>query len=153
TKEQKGFDPKLFEHWLDYLVGWAEIDAVCTNKYTITEIPGNLAAWKKILTRLSKNANINKRRAALVFLCSPLRVNPDPRLPTVAFPIITRLKKEKEVIITRAISWVLRSMVKHHRQALTEYLSEHEATLPAIAVRETRVKLKTGTKGGRRTVK
>jgi hypothetical protein len=30
------------------------------------------------------------------------------------------------------------------------YLDEHEPTLPRIAVRETRVKLETGTKSGRR---
>src|ERR1700749_1844574 len=53
TKEQKQFDPKLFDRWLDELVGWAEVDAVCTGKYCITEIPSNVSQWKKILTALS----------------------------------------------------------------------------------------------------
>jgi 3-methyladenine DNA glycosylase AlkD len=148
TKAQKQFNPRIFVKWLDHLVGWAEVDAVCTGKYTITEIPGNLSAWKKILDQLSKSDNINKRRAAIVFLCSPLRTSTLHDLPKIAFPIINRLTHEKEVIITRAISWVLRSMVKHHRDALVQYLNKYESTLPAIAVRETKIKLKTGRKGG-----
>jgi 3-methyladenine DNA glycosylase AlkD len=59
------------------------------------------------------------------------------------------LKGEKEIIITRAISWVLRSMVKHHRKALENYLKKNEKTLPAVAVRETKIKLDTGTKSGK----
>jgi len=150
TKEQRQFDPKLFDKWLDQLVGWAEVDAVCTGKYCITEIPENITQWKKILTAFSKSRNINKRRASIVFLCSPLSQCDDPALAEIAFGNIDRLKSEKEIIITRAISWVLRSMVKHHRRALEMYMKQNEKTLPAIAVRETKIKLATGTKGGKK---
>jgi len=146
TKEQKQFDPKLFDRWLDHLVGWAEIDSVCTGKYCNTEIPGNIAVWKKILTGFAKSKNINKRRASIVFLCSPLSQFSDGELAELALANVDKLKSEKEIIITRAISWVLRSMVKHHRKALEKYLKENEQTLPSIAVRETKIKLKTGKK-------
>jgi 3-methyladenine DNA glycosylase AlkD len=149
TKEQKQFDAKLFDKWLDHLVGWAEVDSVCTGKYCISEIPGNLSVWKKILVGFSKSKNINKRRASIVFLCSPLSQSNDPQLAEIAFENIERLKGEKEIIITRAISWVLRSMVKHHRKALENYLKKNEKTLPAVAVRETKIKLDTGTKSGK----
>ena len=149
TKDQKQFDPKLFDRWLDHLVGWAEVDSVCTGKYCISEIPDNIPVWKKILTGFSKSKNINKRRASIVFLCSPLAQNTDPRLAEIAFDNIDRLKTEKEIIITRAISWVLRSMIKHHRKALELYMKKNEKTLPAIAVRETKIKLSTGTKSGK----
>jgi 3-methyladenine DNA glycosylase AlkD len=148
TADQKQFDPKLFDRWLDHLEGWAEIDSVCTGKYCITEIPDHIPEWKKILTGLSKSKNINKRRASIVFLCSPLAQCDDPRLAEIALANTDRLKGEKEIIITRAISWVLRSMVKHHRKALENYMKESEKTLPSIAVRETRIKLKTGKKTG-----
>jgi 3-methyladenine DNA glycosylase AlkD len=150
TKEQKQFDPTLFDKWLDHLVGWAEVDSVCTGRYCTTEIPENVPAWKKILTGFAKSENINKRRASIVFLCSPLSQWDDPKLADIALTNVDRLKGEKEIIITRAISWVLRSMVKHHRKALESYLKKNEKTLPAIAVRETKVKLMTGTKGGKR---
>jgi 3-methyladenine DNA glycosylase AlkD len=146
TKEQKQFDPKLFDEWLDHLEGWAEVDAVCTGKYCITEIPTNIPKWKKILTAFSKSKNINKRRASIVFLCSPLSQSDDARLAEIAFDNIDRLKSEREIIITRAISWVLRSMVRHHKKALEKYLKKNERSLPAIAVRETKIKLTTGTK-------
>jgi 3-methyladenine DNA glycosylase AlkD len=146
TKDQKQFNPRLFDKWLDHLVGWAEIDSVCTGKYCNTEIPENITTWKKILTGFSKSKNINKRRASIVFLCSPLSQFDDKELADLAFANIERLKSEKEIIITRAISWVLRSMVKHHRKALEKYLKENEKSLPSIAVRETKIKLKTGKK-------
>lgn len=148
TKDQKQFDPKLFDQWLDHLVGWAEVDTVCTGKYCISEIPENIPVWKKILAKLVKSKNINKRRASIVFLCSPLSQSDDPRLAEMAIENIEKLKGEKEIIITRAISWVLRSMVKHHRKALENYLKKNEKSLPAIAVRETKIKLVTGTKSG-----
>lgn len=153
TRDQKQFDPKLFDKWLDHLVGWAEIDAVCTGKYCISDIPGNIPAWKKILTGFAKSKNINKRRASIVFLCSPLSQSDEPALADIAFANIDKLKHEKEIIITRAISWVLRSMVKHHRKALENYMKKNEKTLPAIAVRETNVKLKTGKKSGLRQLR
>lgn len=146
TKDQKQFDPKLFDKWLDHLEGWAEVDAVCTGKYCITEIPENIPQWKKILAAFSKSKNINKRRASIVFLCSPLSQCDNPALAEIAFENIDRLKGEKEIIITRAISWVLRSMVKFHRKSLEGYLKKNEKSLPAIAVRETKVKLLTGKK-------
>jgi 3-methyladenine DNA glycosylase AlkD len=59
---------------------------------------------------------------------------------------VTELKSEKAVLITKAISWVLRSMVKHHKTLVTQYVKENKDTLPAIAVRETLIVLKTGKK-------
>lgn len=150
TKAQRGFDPWHFDRWLDHLVGWAEVDAVCTGKYCITEIPANITTWKKILRHLCTSDNINKRRASIVFLCSPLSQNGDPRLAAIAFANVRKLSREKEVIITRAISWVLRSMVKHHKKALQLFLKDHGKSLPSVAVRETIIKLKTGTKTKRK---
>lgn len=147
TRAQREFDPSCFDRWLDQVIGWAEVDAVCTGAYTNTAIPENFAVWKKLLTKLSRSKNINKRRASIVFLCSPLRRVDDPRLARLALDNVDRLKHEKEILITKAISWVLRSMVTHHRVRLQQYLKKNEASLPAIAVRETKTKLRTGRKG------
>jgi 3-methyladenine DNA glycosylase AlkD len=146
TLDQRKFDPALFDQWLDHLIGWAEVDAVCTGDFTITEIPANWGAWKKLLTKFSNDCNINKRRAALVLLCSPVRRVKDERLAEVAFRNIDRLKSEKAILITKAISWLLRSMVKHYKADVASYVTRTADTLPKIAVRETMVKLKTGKK-------
>lgn len=146
TREQRTFDPKVFDRWLDHLVGWAEVDAVCTGKYTITEIPAQWKKWKPLLIRFSKSKNIHKRRASLVLFCSPVSQVRDEHMAAVVFENINRLKHEKEVLITKAISWVLRSMVKHYKGELKKFLQEEGDTLPPVARRETLVKLKTGRK-------
>ena len=149
TPDQRKFDPNVFNTWLDHLVGWAEVDSVCTGDYTVTEISGQLKKWKLLITKFSKSKNINKRRASLVLLCSPLRNLTDDRLADLALATIEKLKHEKEILITKAISWVLRSMEKNYRKSLENYLKENADTLPKIAVRETMMKLKTGVKNKR----
>lgn len=146
TLPQRQFDPAIFDSWLDHLVGWAEVDAVCTGDFTITQLPADWPRWKKLLNKLSKDPNINKRRASLVFFCSPVSRVKDARLEEMAFRNIERLKSEKEILITKAISWVLRSMIKHYRESVSVYLKECGGSLPKIAVRETLTKLKTGRK-------
>jgi 3-methyladenine DNA glycosylase AlkD len=146
TADQRKFNPERFDSWLDHVIGWAEVDSLCSGAYTVTEIPQNFKAWKKLLVRFSKSKNINKRRASLVFLCAPLRSISHNFLADVALDNIDRLKHEKEILITKAISWLLRSMVKHHRKDVEKYLKKNLDVLPAIAVRETLTKLKTGRK-------
>jgi len=150
TADQRKFDPSLFDVWLNYLVGWAEVDSLCTGKYMEAEIPAQWPAWKKLILDFSKNKNINKRRASLVVFCSPLRSTKDDRLPDFAFMIIDRLKHENEILITKAISWVLRNMEKNYRKQLKAYLRKNKDSLPKIAVRETMAKLDTGVKNKKR---
>jgi 3-methyladenine DNA glycosylase AlkD len=146
TPEQGAFDPKLFGNWLDHLEGWAEIDAVCTGAYTIKQIPAAWKKWSLFLKKLSVDKNIGKRRASLVFLCSPIAHSDTEDMAEVALENIERLKSEKEVLITKAISWLLRSMIRHHKKTVAKYVKQNRDTLPKIAVRETLVKLKTGVK-------
>lgn len=146
TEVQRKFDPALFDAWLEHLVGWAEVDSVCTGKYSTSEIPANWKKWKTLLIKFSKSTNIQKRRASIVLLCSPLRKPGNEALVDVAFENVDRLKREKEILITKAISWVLRSMEKNYRKMLKEYLTANKENLPKIAVRETMMKLKTGKK-------
>jgi len=146
TPDQRKFNPTVFDKWLDYLVGWAEVDAVCTGNYTVTEIHTQWKVWKPQLNKFARSKNINKRRASLVLLCSPLRKGQDDRLADQALATVEKLKHENEILITKAISWVLRSMVKNYRQKLELYLQQHGDTIPKIAFRETMVKLKTGKK-------
>jgi 3-methyladenine DNA glycosylase AlkD len=146
AKEQRKFDPRIFDRWLNHLQGWAEVDSVCTGNFTITSIPAEWKKWKPILTKFSKDKNIHKRRASLVLLCSPIRYLDDDDVVNTAFTNIERLKSEKEVLITKAISWLLRSMVKNFKSEVAAYVKQNKDTLPAIAVRETMAVLKTGKK-------
>ena len=93
--------------------------------------------------------NVHKRRAGLVLLTEPLRESADPRLARLAFANIGKLKGDKDILITKAVSWLLRALIKHHRQEVERYLKDNSNSLPKIALRETRNKLKSGHKSGK----
>jgi 3-methyladenine DNA glycosylase AlkD len=150
TAEQRNFDPNYFDEWLDHMVGWAEIDSLCTGKNLAEDIPAHWSSWKKVIQSFPKSKNISKRRASIVLLCSPLSQVQDNRLEQMAFRNINLIKSEKDVLITKAISWVLRSMVKHYAEDVKEFIKNNKETLPKIATRETLTKLKTGTKTKRK---
>lgn len=147
-KHLEEFDPKILDQWLNQLQGWAEVDTLCYGHFNVDRMLENWPVWKKVLNSLNKSKNINKRRASIVLLCKPLTRSNDERVSRQAFQMIDVLKSEKEVLITKAISWTLRSMIKLHRTELEKYLSKNKTSLPAIAVRETSIKLKTGRKNG-----
>lgn len=138
--------PLQLDKWLDHLVGWAEIDSLCQNVFQADEVLADWPAWKRFLQKLARDKNINKRRAALVFLTRPVHVSDDPRFAALAFENIERLKHERDIIITKAVSWLLRCMTTHHKQAVAAYVAKNSESLPAIAVRETLRKIKTGKK-------
>ena len=146
TPDQRKFKPALFDQWLDHLEGWAEIDALCTGRYSATEVVNQWNKWKPLLVKFSKSKNINKRRASIVFFCSPLSKVESKEISQTALEIVDTLKDEREVLITKAISWILRSMVRYNRKMVEIYLKENSASLPKIALRETLVKLETGKK-------
>lgn len=150
TKAQRNFDPAIFDHWLDHLVGWVEVDTLCTGHFVKKQLPVHWPKWKKVILKLSRDPNINKRRASLVLFCSVVAHVHDEAIADTAFKIVERLKGEKEVIITKAISWVLRTMIRHHRERVSTYLAENADSLPKIAVRETKRKLLTGRKNAGR---
>jgi 3-methyladenine DNA glycosylase AlkD len=142
--------PKDVERWVGRLNGWAEIDCLCQNLFTWQDMAADWPAWRAMIGRLRRSDNINKRRAALVLLNGPVKASDDPRLLELAFEGLDGLKGERHILITKAVSWLLRSLTARHGEAVKAYLERNAASLPAIAVRETRAKLTTGTKSGRR---
>ena len=145
-EHRKKLDLGKLGEWLEHLSGWAEIDNLCQSMFSEKEVLANWSAWQTLLRNFSKSDNISKRRASLVLLLKSFRTSDDVRLQSFNLKTIDLLKHEKDILITKAVSWSLRTMIKHHRNAVASYLSENEKNLPAIAVRETKKKLATGTK-------
>lgn len=143
---KKTLKPDIINHWLDHLVGWAEIDSLCQNVFTAEELLSDWKGWKSFIQKLAIDTNINKRRASLVLLTGPTHRSDDERLRNVAFETIDKLKNEKPIIITKAISWLLRDMSSRHKKEVEMYLTKNESSLPKIALRETWRKIKTGKK-------
>lgn len=145
-KLRKQLAPILLDDWLSYLEGWAEIDTTCQSVFSAEELLSRWNEWRTLIVKLSKKENINKRRASLVLLTGTVVHSNDPRLSTLAFETIDRLKTEKSILITKAISWLLRDLTKNHQALVVKYLEKNKATLPKIAIRETMSKIQTGKK-------
>lgn len=143
---RKKLSPVLLDKWLSNITGWAEIDSTCQSNFTAKEMLVKWEKWRTLIDRLCRNGNINKRRAGLVLLTKGVRGSRDKRLSNLAFHSIERLKSEKDILITKAISWLLRDLIVNHRREVEEYLNENLTNLPKIVVREVIRKLETGKK-------
>ncbi|HUZ13838.1 MAG TPA: DNA alkylation repair protein [Caulobacteraceae bacterium] len=141
--------PAMVEDWLARLDGWAEVDSLCASVFGAQDMIADWTGWRVLVERLGEDPDIDKRRAALVLLTTPTRTSNDARFAALAFETIERLKGERDIRVTKALSWLLRSMAARHAPAVGAYVDENASLLPAIAVRETRIKLATGTKSGR----
>lgn len=142
----KNFNPKHLDLWLNYTCGWAENDVLCQSNFSSEIVLNNWSNWQKFLKDFNQSKNINKRRASLVLLTKSLRQSDDPRLSELAFQNIENLKSEKEILITKAVSWLLRSLVSFHKDEVLNYLAKNKETLPKIAYREAFSKATTGRK-------
>jgi len=151
-KLRKQLDPLILDSWLDRVEGWAEVDGICQSNFTAQELLSDWETWQKLFATFVQDANVHKRRASLVLLTGPVKKSADQRLVDLAFTHIDNLKSEKHILITKAISWLLRDLIKNHRQRVAQYLEENEAFLPKIALREAQNKLLTGKKSLRSSV-
>ncbi len=142
----KSFAPKYLDLWLNYTCGWAENDVLCQSNFSSEILLSNWNDWQKILKEFNQSPSINKRRASLVLLTKSLRQSDDSRLSKIAFENIENLKSEKEILITKAVSWALRALVKYHRDDVLDYLEKNKNNLPKIAYREALSKALTGKK-------
>ncbi len=145
-KLRKQLKPDLINNWLENTEGWAEIDSLCQSVFPAEQILNDWTAWKKLISGLLKSNKIQKRRASLVLLTGPVKKSPDVRLSGLAFANISVLTAEKAILITKAISWLLRDLIKNHRKEVADYLKQNSDKLPKIAIRETMRKLRTGRK-------
>ncbi|MDP3093763.1 MAG: DNA alkylation repair protein [bacterium] len=143
---KKQMDIWLLDKWLNLTCGWCEVDSLCQANFGAELILNRWPEWKALLEKFFQDKNIHKRRASLVLLTKSTRESADPRLAKMTFANIEKLKSEKRVLITKAISWLLRSLTKHHKKEVAAYLKKNQGGLPKIAVRETLRKLETGRK-------
>lgn len=145
-KLRRQTDPENIDKWLTGAEGWGEVDSLCQSTFSSKEVSENWTKWKKLLNKLVLDKDIHKRRASLVLLVKPVRGCDDSRLMKMAFENLDKLKGERDILITKAVSWLLRDMVKNYKKAVEEYLDKNMDILPKIALRETRNKLSTGKK-------
>lgn len=131
------------EKWVLHSNGWAECDSICQSLFQGKEIPPRWDEWQKTIRKFSKSKNIQLRRASLVLQTKPTRESSNSELRELAYETIERLKHEKETLVTKAVSWLLRSLARQDKKEVFRYLQKNKESLPKIAYRETMKKLKT----------
>jgi 3-methyladenine DNA glycosylase AlkD len=144
-------DLATLRRWLAGPAGWAEVDITCQSSFTEAEMLARWDEWAPFLAEINGAEPVSLRRASLVLLVGALRSTHDPRLVERALANVTARSHEKEGMITKAISWALRALAVSQPDIVRGYLDAHGGQLPAVAVRETRIKLETGRKSKRTT--
>jgi 3-methyladenine DNA glycosylase AlkD len=124
---------------------WASVDGFATT------IAGRV--W---LTGQLKDADIQRwarskdpwwRRAALAStVCLNLKSRGGSGDSKRTMAICEMLADDDHIMVHKALSWALRSVIEHDRKAVETFLKRHE--LPALVKREVLRKLKTGRKYG-----
>ncbi|OQA53319.1 MAG: DNA alkylation repair enzyme [candidate division WS2 bacterium ADurb.Bin280] len=143
---RQNIDMHKLEEWLEKTTGWAECDSLCQSLFEGNEAIERFEEFKKTVEDFSISKNIQLRRASLVLQVKPTRQIKNRRLENLSFETIDRLKKENHILITKAVSWLLRSLTTHYRFEVESYLLANKEKIPSIAYRETTRKLKTGKK-------
>jgi 3-methyladenine DNA glycosylase AlkD len=136
-----------FERWRRDLDSWVEADG----------LGWTLAVWLArdadvrldYLWALIDDADVWSRRLALVPLARINRGKLGITALDLTLALIDRVKEERQPMITKAVSWVLRETTKTHRDEVAAYLYENRDALAGHVVREVENKLRTGLKSGR----
>src|SRR5579859_1065203 len=108
-------DLKHLESWLACLEGWEEVDNVCQSVFTDEDLLSDWPTWQRFLRKLTSSSHPSQRRASLVLLTGPVAHSSDKRLTNQAFENIEKLQNDKSILITKAISCLLRELIRHHR--------------------------------------
>lgn len=148
-KYRKQISLAQFDTWLGQLEGWQEVDNTCQSTFGAKELLARWDEWDTFLRNLATDKNIHKRRASIVLLLVALRESDDDRFWSLAISNINQIRYEKDKLISKAVSWVLRTAIKHHRDDVIGYITDNKADLPAFVVREVETKLTTGKKLGK----
>lgn len=144
----QGFGVRRIDRWGGLLDTWETTDNLggrVTGPWAAADPSRRLA----VLERLAGRRNPYLRRLALVGCVSFGRLTDSDRWWPQVSGIVLTLRDDREASIPKAISWVLREHLRHSRAAVAGFLDDHWDDLPAVARRETRAKLLTGTKTGR----
>lgn len=129
------------EEWLSLATGWAEVDAFCQATSSAQLFLHHWTIWSNNLIKFSQSNNFSLKRGSLVMLIKPVKQSDDVRFAQLALNNVDRLKSENSILITKAISWLLREMLKNHHDLIEKYLQSNHKRLPKIAVREVKSKM------------
>jgi 3-methyladenine DNA glycosylase AlkD len=142
-------DARLLERLGQGIASWGAVD--CYASYISgplwreRRVPGSLIhGWARSRDRWW-------RRAALVSTV-PLNIKARGGKGDAhrTLQVCRMLERDRDPMITKALSWALRALATRDRAAVRKYLASREDVLPALVLREVRNKLTTGVKNPRK---
>lgn len=137
---------------------WGDVDTLCCLTNTLWRT-GQLS--DATLRRWARSKSRWWRRSALVTLImKPPKRSPERKaliqvrgghhVPERMLPYCEMLLDDRDDMVVKAMSWVLRELAVPHPEIVREFLRQHEDRLAARVLREVRNKLETGVKNPRR---
>jgi 3-methyladenine DNA glycosylase AlkD len=134
----------LLTGWLQESEGWAMVDTLCCDALapmliTYPDLAAKTRSWPR-----SKNLWV--RRASLVIFCVPVGKG---QFAEQALDHAAQLLADRDPMIVKAESWILRTALKHFRTDVDAFLTAHESACAPLILREVRTKLTTGRKTNR----
>lgn len=143
------FDWQIGESWLDDVDNWVHCDVLSW------QIFGFLVLWdkshlKNLKSYLEKPGKWH-RRAAIVSTLQLIRNKKIKAEEVLA--MIDEIIDDRDPMIQKAISWVLREIVRFgEKKPVEKYIKENQGQLATYVIREVNNKIQTGLKSGKRQV-
>ncbi len=134
----KTIEPGLVERLGKGIDDWAAADTYA--QYIVGPAWLNRRIPDSMLLTWAKSSDFWRRRVALV---STIYLNGDVKR---MLRFSKMMVEDHEDMIVKALSWVLRKMIKYDRPAVEKFLKDHDMKLAARVKREVRNKLETGLK-------
>jgi len=137
-----------FERWRRGLDNWEVSDGLAQwvlSPWLLADPDGRLGHLRDLIAA----DDVWNRRLALVATVPINRGHTGFTIPDLTLQLVDRVKEEKDPMITKAVSWALREMIKTHRDRVAAYLEDNRDVLATHAVREVSNKLRTGLKSGK----
>ena len=141
--------PAQVSGWLGGLRGWAETDLLCQSLFPAEQLLADWTRWDHTLAAMTQAEQAERRRASLVLLTGPVRSDGDERLLSRSLANLQVLKADRDPLVSKAVSWLLRTLIARHRSALDAWMAANKGDLSAAIRREVETKLSTGLKSGR----
>ncbi len=138
-------DPERVLGWTALLDNWETTDQLGMNVLgpLVALDPGGRLG---LLRGLAGDPHPWARRVALVACTRLARADGAAAWWPGVAALLLGLAGDREAALPKATSWVLRSWLEPCPEAVAAFVDQHAGRLPALAVRETRDKLATGTK-------
>jgi 3-methyladenine DNA glycosylase AlkD len=135
----------LINEWIISLDNWEETDGFAL--YLVGRwMLDSFNDRQSYLWELIEDENEWLRRVAVVATIEFNDWKKDNANPELTFKLIDVVKEDKHPMITKAVSWAIRTLIKEHKSEVATYMEKNNSVLAKHIVREVNNKLTSGLK-------